>query len=268
LLHFSYSLCGLPEDEGEDDLDVWPPHHIPQRFWTWCKANFLTPIDAEYLRDFKALLLDKYSPEALKCYYAKRENGIHPSTPFKTYKVDSPAPTALSVIAEDEEIEQHYRDIGGRIVKMLVERGWIKFVHVLLRLIFKQRYLGLIPSSTEHVYREIAECSTSREIAISQEGKEDDDDSELVLQHSVFRFVLFYPSFFLSPIFSVVSNLLRKFQLFLLGINMYRSIPIRRVPTNTELPTLRTALRLRNRKARQHYGSMYKRLRKYRIYSK
>ncbi|VDM54304.1 unnamed protein product [Angiostrongylus costaricensis] len=230
------SLCGLPEDEGEDDLDVWPPHHIPQRFWTWCKANFLTPIDAEYLRDFKALLLDKYSPEALKCYYLN-ENGIHPSTPFKAYKVDSPALATLSVIAEDEEIEQHYRDIGGRIIKMLVERGWIKFVHVLLRLIFKQRYLGLIPSSTEHVYREIAECSATREIAISQEGKEDDDDSEL-------------------------------FQLFLLGINMYRNIPIRRVPTHTELPTLRTALRLRNRKARQHYGSMYKRLRKYRRYSK
>ncbi|KAJ1348425.1 hypothetical protein KIN20_003722 [Parelaphostrongylus tenuis] len=40
--------------------------------------------------------------------------------------------------------------------------------------------------------------------------------------------------------------------------------PTRRVPKNTELPTLRATLRRRNFKARQHYGAMYKRLRKYR----
>ncbi|KAK6050846.1 hypothetical protein COOONC_11648 [Cooperia oncophora] len=67
------TLCGLPEDDTEDDVDIWPPPHIPQRFWTWCKADFLTPVDAEYLRTFKAMLLDKYSPDDLKYYYINGE---------------------------------------------------------------------------------------------------------------------------------------------------------------------------------------------------
>ncbi|KAK6015031.1 hypothetical protein OSTOST_19551 [Ostertagia ostertagi] len=350
------TLCGLPEDDTEDDVDIWPPHHIPQRFWTWCKADFLTPVDAEYLKSFKALLLDKYSPEDLKSYYinepwkhrkrqpcrsrisslelsssrttrrsstdvclserkckeersqaysrkvsgtlnvrptrgsdsklaplisdvvcaasremrkedfttpnrrsstrlhsrddceddrkfsvknepwesavhdssagehhgalhvngfasrsplssrihsprvkkeireeddewdrpgpsnsfptnnlsngrcngelktrprrngeTKRENGTHPTVPCN---LSSPSSSAMSSVPEEIDIERHYREIGSRIVRMLVERG-------------------LIPSSTEHVYREIATNSVSREVMVSQDGKEEDDDSDL-----------------------------------------------------------------------------------------
>ncbi|VDO44508.1 unnamed protein product [Haemonchus placei] len=349
-------LCSLPEDDTEDDVDIWPPHHIPQRFWTWCKADFLTPIDAEYLKNFKTLLLDKYTPEELKYYYVnepwkhrkrqsgrsrissqeslssratrrlssdahltekrskekeeksqtsnrkisgtlnvrptrssdsklaplisdvvcaatremskedfttpnrrssiklhsrddceddrkfhvknepwestghdssvgelhgalhvngfatrsppttrmhsprvkkesreddedwdrpgpsdsfsgctptngrcngelrtrprrngetKRENGVHAPC-----NLSSPASSAMSSLPEEMEVERHYREIGSRIVKMLIERG-------------------LIPSSTEHVYREIATNALLREVTLSREGKEDDDDSDL-----------------------------------------------------------------------------------------
>ncbi|KJH45622.1 hypothetical protein DICVIV_08328 [Dictyocaulus viviparus] len=467
-------LCGLPEDDVDDDLDVWPPQHIPQRFWTWCKADFLTPIDAEYLRDFKALLIDKYSPEEMKHYYVnepwkhrkrqhgrprintadvsnsrprrksstdgnllerknkdkdekkasgltssrasrgtdlkltplindlvcaanretrkddsitpsrrssvrlqsrddceeerkisvkselsevmgcdnisdphdnshingldsrsplntrlhsprikkesreeanqdwdrpgpsnsfgtnvsngrfngelktklkrngemKRENGFHSNTT----KLDSPTSTAMSIIQEDGEIEQHYREIGGRIVKMLVDRGLKKYSTTVF--VFKQGCSGLIPSSTEHVYREIAQTSAHREINISQEGKEQDDDSDLdEVSQELLRCQTELQE--LEPrLRGVISHCWSKVcgdfaywetmrqlddadnDLFQLGMNLYHEHPSRRVPTNTELPTLRTALCRRNRKARQHYGPMYKRLRKYRKYSK
>ncbi|KAK6034880.1 hypothetical protein COOONC_27614, partial [Cooperia oncophora] len=87
----------------------------------------------------------------------KRENGIHSNV---NCSLSSPASSAMSSITEEVEIERHYREIGSRIVKMLVERG-------------------LIPSSTEHVYREIATNSVPREASVSHEGKEDDDDSDL-----------------------------------------------------------------------------------------
>ncbi|ETN69223.1 hypothetical protein NECAME_05330, partial [Necator americanus] len=345
------TLCGLPEDDTEDNVDIWPPHHIPQRFWTWCKSDFLTPIDADYLKDFKLCLIDKYSAEELKEYYVnepwkhrkrqrsriasgdatcprtrrkssidgpsaekrqehkkekeekkvpstsslrptrisdsklaplisdvvcaasremrkeefttpvrrlslrlhsrddgederkisvksepsdlsnhdtndgvsvdvvqsngitqrspissrlhsprikkesreemddywdrpgpsnahtlpngkcngelksrlkrngetKVENGVQSNSPSKVF---SPSSSAVSSVSEENEIERHYREIGSRIVKMLVERG-------------------LIPSSTEHVYREIATSSVERDLVVSHEGKEDDDDSDL-----------------------------------------------------------------------------------------
>ncbi|VDK50152.1 unnamed protein product, partial [Cylicostephanus goldi] len=93
----------------------------------------------------------------------KRENGIHRNSPSKLL---SPSSSAQSNVSEESEIERHYREIGSRIVKMLVERG-------------------LIPSSTEHVYREIATGSVERDLAVSHEGKEDDDESDLVRFHSI-----------------------------------------------------------------------------------
>ncbi|KAK5970893.1 hypothetical protein GCK32_001175 [Trichostrongylus colubriformis] len=454
------TLCGLPEDDTEDNVDIWPPHHIPQRFWTWCKADFLTPVDAEYLRSFKSLLLDKYSPEDMKYYYvnepwkyrkrqscrsrisshellssrtarrlssdvhsaekrwkekeeksqscnrkvsgscarstrgsdsklaplisdvvcaasremrkddfttpsrrsstrlhsrddyeddrkilvkselydaagydfsigephsaphvngfssrsplssrmhsprvkkeskeededwdrpgpsnsfttsnltngrcngevrtrprrngeAKRENGVQPNV---SCNLSLPVSPGMSSVPEEVEIERHYREIGSRIVRMLVERG-------------------LIPSSTEYVYREIATNSVQREISISHEGKEEDDDSDLdEVSEELLRCQMELQE--LEPrLRGVISHCWSKVKgefaywetskqlddadidLFRLGINMYRDLPTRRIPTNTELPTLRTALRRRNRKARQHYGCFYKRLRKYR----
>ncbi|XGW28160.1 hypothetical protein V3C99_008174 [Haemonchus contortus] len=457
------TLCTLPEDDTEDDVDIWPPHHIPQRFWTWCKADFLTPIDAEYLRNFKALLLDKYTPEELKYYYVnepwkhrkrqsgrsrissqetsssratrrlssdahltekkskekeeksqtsnrkisgtlnvrptrssdsklaplisdvvcaatremskedfttpnrrssiklhsrddceddrkfhvknepwestghdssvgelhgalhvngfatrspptarmhsprvkkesreddedwdrpgpsdsfsgctptngrcngeirtrprrngetKRENGVHAPC-----NLSSPTSSAMSSLPEEMEVERHYREIGSRIVKMLIERG-------------------LIPSSTEHVYREIATNALLRDVTLSREGKEDDDDSDLdEVSEELLRCQMELQE--LEPrLRGVISHCWSKIRgefaywetskqlddadtdLFRLGVNMYRDLPTRRVPTNTELPTLRAALRRRNRKARQHYGSLYKRLHKYRKSSK
>ncbi|KAK6751587.1 hypothetical protein RB195_003162 [Necator americanus] len=504
------TLCGLPEDDTEDNVDIWPPHHIPQRFWTWCKSDFLTPIDADYLKDFKLCLIDKYSAEELKEYYVnepwkhrkrqrsriasgdatcprtrrkssidgpsaekkqehkkekeekkvpstsslrptrisdsklaplisdvvcaasremrkeefttpvrrlslrlhsrddgederkisvksepsdlsnhdtndgvsvdvvqsngitqrspissrlhsprikkesreemddywdrpgpsnahtlpngkcngelksrlkrngevdeqaqpglvrtcnsqwetfrtsllglrlrrvsrvsvcimpirflfgfvdilnnsftKVENGVQSNSPSKVF---SPSSSAVSSVSEENEIERHYREIGSRIVKMLVERG-------------------LIPSSTEHVYREIATSSVERDLVVSHEGKEDDDDSDLdEVSEELLRCQMELQE--LEPrLRGVVSHCWSKVRgdfaywetakqlddadtdLFRLGVNMYRDLPTRRVPTNTELPTLRAALRRRNRKARQHYGCSYKRLRKYR----
>lgn len=454
------TLCGLPEDDTDDDVDVWPPPHIPQRFWTWCKADFLTPIDDDFLRSFKALLVDKYSTEVLKYYYVNepwkhrkrhcrsrigsadlpsprttrrssadinfvekkckekeekiqqsarkisgtpnirssrgsesklaplindvvcaanremrrddnttpvrrssirlhsrddheddRKNSIksepsawygsdsnggehhgsnhingfnsrspiisrlhspkikreakedddewdrpgpsnsHPSRSLtngccngelKTRirrngevkpdngtcaaasgNLSSPSSSAVSSLVEEVEIERHYREIGSRIVKMLVERG-------------------LIPSSTEHVYREIATSSELRDVAISHEGKEEDDDSDLdEVSEELFRCQMELQE--LEPrLRGVISHCWSKVQgefaywetsrqlddadkdLFRLGVNMYRDLPTRRVPTNAEMPTLRTALQRRNQKARQHYGRLYKRLPKYR----
>ncbi|WKY06222.1 hypothetical protein Q1695_006431 [Nippostrongylus brasiliensis] len=454
------TLCGLPEDDKDDNLDIWPPHHIPQRFWTWCKEDFLTPIDAEYLKNFKAQLLDKYDPKGLKDYFVnepwkhrkrhsnrlrlcssdlqgsrsarrssvdvnslekrnkekdersqansnssvrkasgslstrqtraqdsklaplisdvvfaasremrkddmstpvrrssirlhslddcederktsikseltdvgshdsscsefhgngftsrsplssrmhsprikretrdeedewdrpgpstacpsssvsngrcngelktrprrngeiKRENGIH-SVPCD---LSSPSLSAASSGNEEGEVERHYREIGSRIVKMLVQRG-------------------LIPSSTEHVYREIATGSISRDDLISREGKDDDDDSDLdEVSEELLRCQMELQE--LEPrLRGVISHCWSKVRaefaywetskqlddadtdLFRLGVNMYRELPTRRLPISSELPTLRTALCRRNRKARQHYGSLYKRLPKYR----
>ncbi|KAJ1350875.1 hypothetical protein KIN20_006785 [Parelaphostrongylus tenuis] len=115
------SLCGLPEYDGDDDLDVWPPHHIPQRFWTWCKANFLTPIDAEYLRDFKSLLTDKYTPEELRSYYVNepwkhRKRQHHrsritssdiPASRSRTkYSVDTPSTEKKSAENHDRKFSE------------------------------------------------------------------------------------------------------------------------------------------------------------------
>ncbi|KHJ82405.1 hypothetical protein OESDEN_17901, partial [Oesophagostomum dentatum] len=91
----------------------------------------------------------------------KRENGIHRTPSTTSSKIFSPSSSALSCLSEETEVERHYREIGSRIVKMLVDRG-------------------LIPSSTEHVYHEIATHSVEHDLAISQEGKEDEDESELV----------------------------------------------------------------------------------------
>ncbi|KAK6751585.1 hypothetical protein RB195_003162 [Necator americanus] len=440
------TLCGLPEDDTEDNVDIWPPHHIPQRFWTWCKSDFLTPIDADYLKDFKLCLIDKYSAEELKEYYVnepwkhrkrqrsriasgdatcprtrrkssidgpsaekkqehkkekeekkvpstsslrptrisdsklaplisdvvcaasremrkeefttpvrrlslrlhsrddgederkisvksepsdlsnhdtndgvsvdvvqsngitqrspissrlhsprikkesreemddywdrpgpsnahtlpngkcngelksrlkrngetKVENGVQSNSPSKVF---SPSSSAVSSVSEENEIERHYREIGSRIVKMLVERG-------------------LIPSSTEHVYREIATSSVERDLVVSHEGKEDDDDSDLdEVSEELLRCQMELQE--LEPrLRGVVSHCWSKVRgdfaywetakqlddadtdLFRLGVNMYRDLPTRRVPTNTELPTLRAALRRRNRKARQHYARL------------
>ncbi|EYB98731.1 hypothetical protein Y032_0128g1417 [Ancylostoma ceylanicum] len=439
------TLCGLPEDDTEDNVDIWPPHHIPQRFWTWCKSDFLTPLDADYLKNFKTYLLDKYSAEELKDYYvnepwkhrkrqrsrfasgdagslrgrrkssidghfvekkqdqkkekeekkaslstaarpahapdsklaplisdvvcaasremrkeefttphrrlslrlhsredgederkisiksepsdlsshdtndgmsvdvvqangftsrsplsprlhsprikkesreevddewdrpgpsnshsnlsngrcngelksrlrrngeAKRENGLHSNPSCKPF---SPLSSAVSSVSEETEIERHYREIGSRIVKMLVERG-------------------LIPSSTEHVYREIATSSVERDLVVSREGKEEDDDSDLdEVSEELLRCQMELQE--LEPrLRGVISHCWSKVlgdfaywetarqlddadtDLFRLGVNMFRDLPTRRVPTNTELPTLRAALRRRNRKARQHYA--------------
>ncbi|CAD6198128.1 unnamed protein product [Caenorhabditis auriculariae] len=62
-------ICGLPTEDPEDDVNVMPPAHIPSRFWSWCKEEFLSNIDAEYLTDFKELILDKFSSNALEQYY-------------------------------------------------------------------------------------------------------------------------------------------------------------------------------------------------------
>ncbi|VDM65054.1 unnamed protein product [Strongylus vulgaris] len=191
---------------------------------------------------------------------SKRENGVHPSL---SSKILSPSSSAISSVSEESEIERHYREIGSRIVKMLVERG-------------------LIPSSTEHVYREIATSSVEHDLVVSHEGKEDDDESDLdEVSEELLRCQMELQE--LEPrLRGVISHCWSKVRgdfaywetakqlddadtdLFRLGVNMYRDLPVRRVPTSTELPTLRTALRRRNHKARQHYGCMYKRLRKYR----
>ncbi|KIH58795.1 hypothetical protein ANCDUO_10992 [Ancylostoma duodenale] len=190
----------------------------------------------------------------------KRENGIHSNSSCKPF---SPLSSAVSSVSEETEIERHYREIGSRIVKMLVERG-------------------LIPSSTEHVYREIATSSVERDLVVSREGKEEDDASDLdEVSEELLRCQMELQE--LEPrLRGVISHCWSKVRsdfaywetarqldeadtdLFRLGVNMFRDLPTRRVPTNAELPTLRTALRRRNRKARQHYGSSYKRLRKYR----
>lgn len=115
----------------------------------------------------------------------KRENGVHSNSSCKPF---SPVSSAVSSVSEENEIERHYREIGSRIVKMLVERGNLaRLFSPCSRQNIKMADVGLIPSSTEHVYREIATSSVERELVVSREGKEEDDDSDLVRSSSSLR---------------------------------------------------------------------------------
>ncbi|CAJ0573710.1 unnamed protein product, partial [Mesorhabditis spiculigera] len=49
--------------EPEDQLDNWPPEHVAKRFWTWCKHDFLKPIDDKFLKAFRQSFMDPYSEE-------------------------------------------------------------------------------------------------------------------------------------------------------------------------------------------------------------
>ncbi|KAJ1350874.1 hypothetical protein KIN20_006783 [Parelaphostrongylus tenuis] len=110
-----------------------------------------------------------------------------------------------------------------------------------------KKHSGLLPSSTEHVYREIAECSTNHEVTISREGKEDDDDSDLVLMRCRTNYFACQTELQeleprLRGIIShagtncveilLIGETLKQLDdadsdLFLLGANMYRDLPTR-----------------------------------------
>lgn len=96
----------------------------------------------------------------------------------------------------------------------------------------------MIPSSTEHVYREIATSSELRDVAISHEGKEEDDDSDLVRPCSpstiifgrVWRFSLptFHSSWFhsYSPLSAIIILFQKNVAVEMSDINDMESTPI------------------------------------------
>ncbi|CAI5447778.1 unnamed protein product [Caenorhabditis angaria] len=62
-------ICGLPEEDLDDLDDKNTLYHLPTTFWTWCRADFLKNVDAEYLQKFKEQFVDKYSNEEMQQYF-------------------------------------------------------------------------------------------------------------------------------------------------------------------------------------------------------
>lgn len=64
-------ICLLPEeqDDEDDNFDEYPAYHVGTRFWTWCRKSFMGKIDTQFLEEFKEIVLDPYSDEALQKYF-------------------------------------------------------------------------------------------------------------------------------------------------------------------------------------------------------
>ncbi|CAL2041065.1 unnamed protein product [Caenorhabditis brenneri] len=62
-------ICLLPEEGEDDDFDEYPAFHVGTRFWTWCRKNFMGKIDAQFLEEFKKIVLDPYSEEQLQKFF-------------------------------------------------------------------------------------------------------------------------------------------------------------------------------------------------------
>ncbi|KAF1758301.1 hypothetical protein GCK72_014759 [Caenorhabditis remanei] len=147
---------------------------------------------------------------------------------------------------------------------------------------------GILPDSSAQIFDELTRDdgeegpSVSTRIEMSEEGKDDAEDQEVGelaeelhnLQMNLKEEMKEKRELFMTTwrrakahfaFFHTFNELKRgDYDLFKLGINMYRDFPNRKLPGISEMMLLKQALRKRNRLARIHYGKMYRRHPKYR----
>ncbi|CAJ0931417.1 unnamed protein product, partial [Mesorhabditis belari] len=59
-----FAAAPVVPKEPEDKLDDWPPEHVAKRFWTWCKHDFLKPIDADFLSEYSSTFVEPFNEES------------------------------------------------------------------------------------------------------------------------------------------------------------------------------------------------------------
>lgn len=201
----------------------------------------------------------------------KRKNGDIRNYFNSASKPSTSSSSHQNGINEWDEME-HPSDLEDLDMRAMGERIVAKFIAG-----------GIIEESSADIFGRMADGDgESINVKMSEEGKEDAEDQEVgelaeelhSLQMSLKDEIAASKSILSSTwrrakahfAFLHTFNELKRgdYDLFKLGINMYRDFPNRKLPGISETTLLKHSLRKRNHLARLHYGKMYRRHPKYR----
>ncbi|CAB3405867.1 unnamed protein product [Caenorhabditis bovis] len=172
-----FLICGLPEEDEEDDFNQFPPYHIPTRFWTWCKKDFLKNVDGEYLRSFKEMIVDKYTSKGIEQYLVNEPWKYRKRAASKGSRSANKTPKRVSISNEVSCSNGTTPKSNGRRISITRSQSSKDSVN-------NNKITPVIDSMVMSACKEYKDtpcrrASTKAEIEVKIENEEEDDEPEI-----------------------------------------------------------------------------------------